>query len=120
MSEDVQRVALVTGAARGLGRAIAAVLAAQGVALMLVDVLSDRLEQARAELAAEGATVAAFAADISERDACLSAVDAVIDAYGRLDVLVNSAGMMRFNHAIEVNHSDDTRPTRWPRPTSTL
>jgi len=102
MSETVQRVALVTGAARGLGKAIAQVLARQGVALMLVDVLAERLEETRAELEGAGARAAAFPADISQRANCVAAVEATVSAYGRLDVLVNAAGLMRFNHAVEV------------------
>lgn len=100
--ETQQRVALVTGSARGLGRAIAEALAAQGVALMLVDVLADRLEQTRAELSAGGASCAIFAADIAERANCVAAVTATIETYGRLDILVNAAGLMRFNHATDV------------------
>jgi NAD(P)-dependent dehydrogenase (short-subunit alcohol dehydrogenase family) len=102
----IQRVALITGAARGLGKAIAEALAAQGVALMLVDVLADRLEQTRAELAAGGATCAVFPADISVRANCVAAVEASIAAYGRLDVLINAAGLMRFNRATDVSEDE--------------
>jgi meso-butanediol dehydrogenase / (S,S)-butanediol dehydrogenase / diacetyl reductase len=102
MSETPQRVALVTGAARGLGKAIAEVLGRQGVALMLIDVLADRLEETRAELEAVGAKVAVFPADISQRANCVAAVEAAVSRYGRLDVLVNAAGLMRFNHAVDV------------------
>ena len=73
------RVALVTGAARGLGRAIAEALVAQGVQLMLVDILGDRLEQTRSDLEAAGATCRIFATDISQRENCRAAVD-VTDA----------------------------------------
>jgi NAD(P)-dependent dehydrogenase (short-subunit alcohol dehydrogenase family) len=104
--ETTQRVALVTGSARGLGRAIAEALAQQGVALMLVDVLADRLEQTRADLAAQGARCAAFPADISVRAQCIAAVDAAIAAYGRLDILINAAGLMRFNHMTDVPESE--------------
>lgn len=100
--QAIQRVALVTGSARGLGKAIAQALARDGVALMLVDVLADRLEETRVELEADGAQCAVFAADISVRDNCFAAVAATIAAYGRLDVLVNAAGMMRFGHATDV------------------
>lgn len=96
------RVALVTGAARGLGKAIAEALAAQGVKLMLVDIIEDRLEQTRQELAARGANCAIFATDIAERANCVAAVDAAVATWGRLDVLVNAAGLMRFNHAVDV------------------
>jgi meso-butanediol dehydrogenase / (S,S)-butanediol dehydrogenase / diacetyl reductase len=96
------RVALITGAARGLGRAVAEKLAGEGVALMLVDVLADRLESTRAELVTGGARCAEFATDISQRSNCLAAVEAAVAEYGRLDVLINAAGLMRFNHAGEV------------------
>lgn len=98
----MQRVALVTGAARGLGRAIAEVLAHQGVSLMLVDVLAERLQATRSELEAGGFSCAAFPADISARINCVAAVEATIATYGRLDILINAAGIMRFNHATEV------------------
>lgn len=100
--ETGQRVALVTGSARGLGRAVAEALARQGVALMLVDVLADRLQQTRRELEAAGARCRAYPADISIRENCLAAVEATIAAYDRLDVLINCAGLMRFNHATDV------------------
>ncbi len=96
------RVALVTGAARGLGKAIAGALAKQGVALMLVDVLADPLQETCGELHATGATCAAFPADISERANCIAAVEAAVATYGRLDILINAAGFMRFNHMVDV------------------
>jgi meso-butanediol dehydrogenase/(S,S)-butanediol dehydrogenase/diacetyl reductase len=96
------RVALVTGSARGLGRSIAQALAQQGVVLMLVDVLADRLEATRCELQDAGARCAAYATDISVRTNCVAAVEATIAAFGRLDILINAAGLMRFNHATEV------------------
>jgi NAD(P)-dependent dehydrogenase (short-subunit alcohol dehydrogenase family) len=103
---ETQRAALVTGAARGLGRAIAEALASDGVSLLLVDVLADRLQQTQSELQAAGARCAAFAADISKRENCLAAVGAAVAAFGRLDVLVNAAGIMRFNHATDVSEDE--------------
>ena len=97
-----QRVALVTGAARGLGKAVAEALARQGCALVLVDVLADRLQQTCDELSAQGAQCLAFPTDITQRANCFAAVDAAIERFGRLDVLINVAGLMRFNHAHEV------------------
>jgi meso-butanediol dehydrogenase/(S,S)-butanediol dehydrogenase/diacetyl reductase len=96
------RVALVTGSARGLGRSIAEALAKQDVTLMLVDVLADRLEATRCELQGAGARCAVFSTDIAIRANCIAAVEATIAAFGRLDVLINAAGMMRFNHAMKV------------------
>jgi meso-butanediol dehydrogenase/(S,S)-butanediol dehydrogenase/diacetyl reductase len=100
------RIALITGAARGLGRSIAEALAQQGIALMLVDVLADRLETTRSELHAAGARCAAFPTDISIRANCIAAVDATIGVFGKLDVLVNAAGLMRFNHATDVSEQE--------------
>ena len=98
----MSKVALITGSARGLGRAIAEALAKDGCSLFLVDILADRLEATRADLAAQGIRVEALATDIAERANCLAAVDAAIAAYGRLDILVNAAGIVRFNHALQV------------------
>ena len=64
-----QRVALVTGASRGIGRAIAGRLAGDGFAVLLNASNRVSLEAAASELAAGGATVHAFAADLSDRDA---------------------------------------------------
>jgi NAD(P)-dependent dehydrogenase (short-subunit alcohol dehydrogenase family) len=103
MSETaLPRVALVTGAARGLGRAIAEALASQGVALLLVDVLAERLAGTCRELEANGARCAAFATDIAVKANCVAAVETAIATYGRLDILINAAGLMRFNHAKDV------------------
>ena len=102
MNHSVARVAIVTGAARGLGRSIAEALAVQGVDLMLVDILADRLEETRAAIVASGVRCEAFATDISQRANCVAAVDATLAAFGKLDVLINAAGLMRFNHALDV------------------
>lgn len=96
------RVALVTGAARGLGRAIAEALADDGVTLFLVDILGDRLQQTCADLEARGVRCLAHVADISDRQQCLAAVEQAVSAFGRLDILCNAAGIVRFNHAVEV------------------
>jgi NAD(P)-dependent dehydrogenase (short-subunit alcohol dehydrogenase family) len=100
--EATQRVALVTGSARGLGRAIAQALAQQHVSLMLVDVLADRLQETCSALQEQGASCAVCPTDIAVRANCLAAVDATIAAFGRLDILINAAGLMRFNHATDV------------------
>jgi meso-butanediol dehydrogenase / (S,S)-butanediol dehydrogenase / diacetyl reductase len=99
---DTARVALVTGAARGLGRAIAEALAKQGVSLLLVDILADRLAETNEALTKAGARSAIFATDISVKANCEAAIAAAIATYGKLDILINAAGLMRFNHATDV------------------
>ena len=103
------RVALVTGAARGLGRATAEALAADGLSLFLVDVLAGPLEETRAELAARGVRCVAKVVDVSDRAQCIGAVEAALAAYGRLDVLCNVAGIVRFNHATDVPEAEWSR-----------
>lgn len=109
MEKQAVRVAIVTGAARGLGRAIAEALVAQGVHLMLVDILGDRLAGTRAALEAAGGVCQVFVTDISRRENCIAAVQATIDSYGRIDVLINTAGLMRFNHAVDVPEDEFNR-----------
>jgi 2-dehydro-3-deoxy-L-rhamnonate dehydrogenase (NAD+) len=84
------RTALVTGAARGIGLAIARRLAADGLRVTLLDLDRDRVEAAARDVGAEAAVLVADVTRSSEVDA---AVRAVVDRWGRLDVLVNNAGI---------------------------
>lgn len=104
-----QRVALITGGARGLGRAVGEALAKDGVKLFLVDILEDRLAETKAELEAQGVTCDTLVADIADRAQCIAAVEAAIAAYGRLDILVNAAAIVRFNHATDVPEAEFQR-----------
>lgn len=103
------RVALVTGAARGLGRAVAQKFAEDGLTLMLVDLLADRLAQTAEELRGQGHRVETFVADVSKREECFGAVEATLAAFGHLHVLVNVAGLVRFNRATEVPEEEFAR-----------
>jgi NAD(P)-dependent dehydrogenase (short-subunit alcohol dehydrogenase family) len=85
-------VVLVTGAARGIGRAIAATAAAEGAAVALVDVLADQLGATASELAENGSKVAAAVGDITDEDSVRRAVDQVTAELGPVTVLVNNAG----------------------------
>jgi 2-dehydro-3-deoxy-L-rhamnonate dehydrogenase (NAD+) len=84
------RTALVTGAARGIGLAIARRLAADGLRIALLDLDRDRLAVAAREL---GHGTVALAADVTRSAEVDAAVQAVVDRWGRLDVLVNNAGI---------------------------
>src|SRR5690606_9283285 len=107
MDQDFEgKVVLVTGAARGLGRQVAEGFARRGASLFLVDVLADRLETTRAELAGSGTQVQTMAADISSRDACFAAVAAAVQAFGKLDVLCNVAAVLRFNHVTAIEEAE--------------
>jgi 3-oxoacyl-[acyl-carrier protein] reductase len=101
------RVALVTGSSRGLGRATALALAARGHA---VAVHYARGEAAAAEvvaaIAAAGGSAAAFGADVSDPDACADLIKRVTERLGRLDVLVNNAGVTRDTLALRMKRED--------------
>jgi NADP-dependent 3-hydroxy acid dehydrogenase YdfG len=89
-----QSVALVTGASSGIGEATARRLAADGAAVALVARRADRLEALAEELRGAGSTAVTIEADVTERAAAEAAVQRTVDELGRLDVLVNNAGVM--------------------------
>lgn len=103
------KVALITGAARGLGREIAAALAGRGNRLFLIDILGDRLEATVAELREAGHEVDSLTLDLSRRQACFDAVEACRARFGQLDVLVNCAAVM------SMEHFTDTSEETWNR-----
>ncbi len=90
------RSIVITGAAAGMGRAMALRFAAEGASLVITDRHEERLAAAVTEISATGARVHAIAGDISERALAESVVDAAITHFGRIDVLVNNAGIMDY------------------------
>lgn len=88
-----QRVALVTGASKGIGRAVALGLARTGAKVCIVARHADTLHEAASAIAGEaGSEVWPLAADVSLPDAPRSIVDAVVERWGAVDILVNNAG----------------------------
>jgi len=87
-------VALVTGASSGIGAATARRLAEHGASVALVARRAVRLEALAAEIREAGGTALAVQADITDRTQAEAAVQQVVDRFGRLDVLVNNAGLM--------------------------
>jgi NAD(P)-dependent dehydrogenase (short-subunit alcohol dehydrogenase family) len=94
------KVALVTGAASGLGRATARKLAEAGAMLALVDVNEDGLAETAAMLGAAEALV--YPANLADPDACMAAVVEAVARFGRLDALCNIAGIIRMAHSHEM------------------
>jgi NADP-dependent 3-hydroxy acid dehydrogenase YdfG len=94
-SRDLDRtVALVTGASSGIGAAAARSLSERGAAVALVARRAERLEQLAAEIADAGGTALPLEADVSAEEQARSAVERAVEGLGRLDVLVNNAGVM--------------------------
>lgn len=85
------RSALVTGGSRGIGLGIAEAFAREGADVMLVATSEDRLRVAAEVVGAHGHRVATAAVDVSDRTACFDVARDTLDAFGKLDVLVNSA-----------------------------
>jgi gluconate 5-dehydrogenase/2-deoxy-D-gluconate 3-dehydrogenase len=103
------RVAIVTGAANGLGRAIADGLHRAGASLALVDIDADGLERASGELRGEGAEVEPIVADLADPDQVRAIPEAVVARFGRIDILVNNAGVR------DVYSVEDLPLDRWQR-----
>ena len=95
------RRVIVTGAARGIGAAIAASFAAQGARLALLDLESERCAETAARLDA-----LSFAVDLAEPASATSVTSAAIDALGGIDVLVNNAGILLFAPLLEITVDD--------------
>ncbi len=87
------RVALVTGGARGLGEAISRVLAEAGARVVIADVRTDLGEELASRLRDEGRTAAAIALDVRDDRAAEEAIQRLVAQHGRLDVLINNAGV---------------------------
>ncbi len=85
------KTAIVTGASRGLGKAIAELLAEDGCAVALIDLKPHWAEAAAADIVAKGGKAVGLGCDVSDRQAVEQATARTVEAFGRLDVLVNNA-----------------------------
>ena len=87
------RVAVVTGAGHGIGKAYARRLASEGAAVVLAELDAAAAQSAAAELQADGARALAVPTDVSDRAATENMARATVQAFGRLDILINNAAM---------------------------
>ncbi|EPG65721.1 glucose 1-dehydrogenase [Leptospira wolffii] len=103
------KVALVTGAAspRGLGRAIANTIARDGGDVVVVDLNKEQIEQAAAEIAKEfGVKTLGFPVNVTKPEDCDAAISAVKEKFGKLDFLVNNAGVLKDNLFIRMSEQE--------------
>src|SRR5579875_4070488 len=95
MPAPTPRIALVTGASQGIGRAIALALAADGCHVALAARSEAKLAEVKAEIEAAGGTADAFPLDLTSEDSLKSGAKAVLARFGAVHVLVNNAGITR-------------------------
>jgi 3-oxoacyl-[acyl-carrier protein] reductase len=100
------RVAVITGGSRGIGAATAALLAEAGAAVVVSGRDADRLGRAVSELEANGATALAVVADVVSREDADRLVDTARQRFGRIDVLVNNAGVTRDGLLVRMKDED--------------
>lgn len=108
MSDIKQKVALVTGAARGIGLATAKRFLADGWRVALLDIDGENLQRTYAALAQPDTTMAIHC-DVADAEGVSRAVDAVAKKFGRLDALVNNAGIAIFKPILDVTYEDWSR-----------
>ncbi len=92
--ENRRRIAIVTGGARGIGRAIAKAFAADGISPVIADIDFDMAETTALEVRSSGVEAAAIRFDASRNEDIVHLIDQTVAMFGRLDVLVNNAGIL--------------------------
>jgi NAD(P)-dependent dehydrogenase (short-subunit alcohol dehydrogenase family) len=105
MREHEDRVAIVTGASSGIGRAVANLLAEQGAIVAVNSFDHDVTQPVVDEIIAAGGRAVAFVADVTDAGAVAEGVEAVVEQFGRLDVLVTSAGVQRYGTVMETSEA---------------
>jgi len=106
MSRFEGKVAIVTGAAQGIGAAIARRLASEGARVAVVDLTADRAQGTADEIVKAGGAAIAVGADVSKTADVQVAVAAVVEEFGRIDILVNNAGITRDNLLFKMTDED--------------
>ncbi|HEX7715611.1 MAG TPA: 3-oxoacyl-[acyl-carrier-protein] reductase [Bacillota bacterium] len=100
-----REVALITGGARGIGKAIALTLVAEGASVVLSDV-NDEVHQTAAEIRESGGQAASIVGNVTKLEDCEAMVDEALKTFGKLDILVNNAGITRDNLLLKMTEAD--------------
>ena len=106
------KVALVTGAGQGIGRAIALRLARDGADVALVDINATKINQVAGEIAELGRKATVFVADVSQLDQVVAAVEHTYSTLGGFDIIVNNAGVAQVESLLEVTPEQVDRTFR--------
>ena len=100
------KTAIITGSGRGIGRAIALAMAAQGANIVVNDVNMESADEVVAEIEAMGRQAIAVKADVTAEEQVLAMVEACINRFGKLDILVNNAGIIQTVPVTEIDGKD--------------
>ena len=100
------RVAFVTGASQGIGRACALKLAKEGATVAVAARNQDKVNELVSEITASGGKAAAFALDVTDEEQVKSAIKAAIAQFGKIDILVNNAGITRDQLVLRMKRAD--------------
>ena len=106
MERFQDRVAVITGSGRGIGAATAARLASEGAAVVVSDMDPKTTEETAARIAGEHGKAKGIAADVTDRESVERLIQGAVDAFGRLDVLVCCAGIIRDNLVYKMTDDD--------------
>ena len=98
--------AVITGGANGIGRATAELFAREGARILISDVDAEGLSRLCEQLQAQGVTVASLVGDVSRSDDARAMIDAAVEQYGRLDILVANAGIIPLRNIVEATPED--------------
>lgn len=106
MNRFNEKVALITGAASGIGRASAQRIASEGGTIFGIDINSEGLAETESVIKDAGGKIQVANCDVTSRANCFEAVEAAVGAFGRLDVLANVAGIVKFSSVTNISEQD--------------
>ena len=106
MFDLTDKVAVVTGAMRGMGKADALALAEQGAKVVVTDIDLNQCEAVVTEIESAGGEAMAYKMDVADNDEVNEVFDAVINKYGQVDILVNNAGIFRPKPALDITKEE--------------
>ncbi|MDP8212157.1 MAG: 3-oxoacyl-[acyl-carrier-protein] reductase [Candidatus Zapsychrus exili] len=99
------KIALITGSARGIGKAIAEGFAKEGATIIISDINEEMALETSKEFIGQGLKADCFAANVTDTKSVVEMVDKILDKYGRIDILVNNAGITKDNLLVRMDEA---------------